>query len=191
MNDFPDPALGRAVPYGVHDVVASRGWAGGGIGSDTAAFAVETVRRWWQRMGRRLHPGAERLPITADGGGSSSSRSRLWELELQRLADGSGLKNSVCRFPLGTSKWNRIQHRMFCRITQNWGGGGRPSATRPSSAWSPRQRPKKGSRQRRASAEWNTHTRKASRSQDGAMESLSIRRARFHGDWNYTLDPRS
>ena len=122
VHDFPDPELGKAIPYGVYDMTANTGWVSVGITSDTAEFAVETIRRWWKRMGSPLYPDARRLLITADGGGSNSSRNRLWKLEVQRLADELGLAISVCHFPPGTSKWNTIEHRMFCHITQGWRG---------------------------------------------------------------------
>ena len=122
VHDFPDPDLGKAIPYGVYDLTANTGWVSVGIDHDTAPFAVETLRRWWRHMGRPLYPDARRLLITADGGGSNSSRNRLWKLEVQQLADELGLAISVAHFPPGTSKWNKIEHRMFCHITQNWRG---------------------------------------------------------------------
>ncbi len=122
VHDFRDPDLGKAIPCGVHDLTANAGWVSVGIDHDTATFAVETLRRCWQHMGRHLHPDARRLLITADGGNSNSSRNRLWKPELQKLADELGLTVSVAHFPPGTSKWNKIEHRMFCHITQNWRG---------------------------------------------------------------------
>ncbi len=118
MHDFPDTELGKAIPYEVYDLTASAGWVSVGAGRDTSEFAVETLRRWWRKMGAGAYPGAERLLITCDGGGSNSSRSRLWKLELQGLADELGLRISVCHFPPGTSKWNKIERRMFCHVTQ-------------------------------------------------------------------------
>lgn len=136
VHDFPDPDPGKAVPCGVYGMTADRGRAVVGADRDTASFAVESVRRWWPSMGRPLCRDARRLLITA-GGCSSSSRSRLWKLGPQRLADGSGLKIPVCRLPPGTSRWNRIEHRMFCHITRN--RRGRPLVScRPSSISSPR-----------------------------------------------------
>ena len=128
MHDFPDKELGKALPYGVYDLTANAGWVSVGVDHDTAEFAVETLRRWWREMGQAAYPEGERLLITADGGGSNSSRSRLWKVELQGLADTLGLRISVCHFPPGTSKWNKIEHRMFCHITQNWRG--RPLVSR-------------------------------------------------------------
>ena len=122
VHDFVDKEVGKAIPYGIYDVTNDSGWVSVGEDHDTPAFAVETLRRWWQRMGRVAYPAAKRLLITADGGGSNSSRSRLWKAELQKFADASGLCISVCHFPPGTSKWNKIEHRMFCHIAENWRG---------------------------------------------------------------------
>src|SRR5947209_10784653 len=122
VHDFLDKQLGKAIPYGVYDLAANQGWVSVGIDHDTAAFAVASVRHWWQQMGQPRYPTATELLITADGGGSNSSQSRLWKTELQRLADETGLRISVCHFPPGTSKWNLIEHRLFCHITQNWRG---------------------------------------------------------------------
>jgi hypothetical protein len=121
-KDFPDKELGKVAPYGVYDPTANEGWVSVGITHDTAEFAVESIRRWWSRMGRQVYPEARALLVTADSGGSNASRSRLWKVCLQKLADELGLTISVCHFPPGTSKWNQIEHRMFCRITENWRG---------------------------------------------------------------------
>jgi hypothetical protein len=121
VHDFIDPQLGKAVPYGVYDVARNEGWVNVGIDHDTSEFAVESLRRWWRRMGRRAYPNATRLLVTADGG-SNGYRTRLWKLELQRFVDESGLDVTVAHYPPGTSKWNKIEHRMFCHITQNWRG---------------------------------------------------------------------
>jgi len=122
MHDFPDPRKGKAVPYGVYDLRHNEAWVSVGISSDTAEFAVESIRRWWQRLGRRRHRQANRLLITADSGGSNASRSRLWKAELQQLSNELGLEIEVCHFPPGTSKWNKIEHRLFCHVTRNWQG---------------------------------------------------------------------
>ena len=121
-HDFPDAKLGKAIPYGVYDLANNEAWVSVGIDHDTAEFAVASIEKWWQRMGRKRYPAAKRLLITGDSGGSNSSRSRLWKLELQRLADRTGLIVEVCHFPPGTSKWNKIEHRLFCHITRNWRG---------------------------------------------------------------------
>ncbi len=122
VHDFIDPALGRANPYGVYDLATDEGWASVGTDHDTAAFAVQTIRRWWQAVGQAAYPEATDLMITADGGGSNGSRVRLWKVELQRLADEMGLTLRVCHFPPGTSKWNKIEHRLFSFISMNWRG---------------------------------------------------------------------
>ena len=122
VHDFQDKQLGKVAPYGVYDVAANQGWVSVGIDHDTAEFAVSTIRKWWYKMGRQLYPTATRLLITADSGGSNGSRVRLWKYQLQLLADELGLTIDVCHFPPGTSKWNKIEHRMFCHITRNWRG---------------------------------------------------------------------
>jgi hypothetical protein len=125
--DFPSLADGKAIPYGVYDLAQNEGWVSVGTDHDTSAFAVASIRQWWVRMGRPTYPAATELLITADSGGSNSARTRLWKVELQRLADQTGLRISICHFPPGTSKWNKIEHRMFCHITTNWRG--RPLVT--------------------------------------------------------------
>ena len=124
MHDFviDDADHGRVSPYGVYDLAANEAWVSVGTDHDTAVFAVESIRRWWRSMGQPLYPDATRLLVTADAGGSNGSRLRLWKLELQRLADETGLEIAVCHFPPGTSKWNKIEHRLFSAITQNWRG---------------------------------------------------------------------
>ncbi len=121
-HDFVIPELGKVAPYGVYDVTHNLGWVNVGIDHDTAAFAVASIRRWWQLMGQPRHPTARRLLITADGGGSNGARVRLWKVELQKLADETGLTITVCHLPPGTSKWNKIEHRLFSYISQNWRG---------------------------------------------------------------------
>ena len=120
VHDFIIPELGRAAPYGVYDLAQNTGWVSVGIDHDPASFAVETIRRWWHAMGKEKYPRAARLLITADGGGSNGSRLRLWKLELQKLADETGLAIAVSHFPPGTSKWNKIEHRLFSFISRNW-----------------------------------------------------------------------
>jgi hypothetical protein len=119
VHDFKDEVLGKVTPYGVYDILSNQGWVSVGIDHDTAEFAANSIRRWWMEMGRRRFPKARRLLITADGGGSNSSRSRLWKVSLQKLADDIGLELKVCHFPPGTSKWNKVEHRLFSFITQN------------------------------------------------------------------------
>jgi transposase len=122
IHDFRDKELGKAIPYGVYDLTANQGWVSVGVDHDTARFAAEAIRRWWRKMGSGRYREARELLITADGGGSNGSRCRLWKVALQELADHLGLSVQVCHFPPGTSKWNKIEHRMFCHITQNWRG---------------------------------------------------------------------
>jgi hypothetical protein len=122
VHDFPDPKLGKAIPSGVYDLGADTGWVTVGDDHDTAAFAVATIRRWWEQVGARAYPQATRLLVTADAGGSNGDRSRLWKVELGKLATETGLAITVCHFPPGTSKWNRIEHRLFSQISMNWRG---------------------------------------------------------------------
>ena len=122
VHDFKDKQLGKAIPYGVYDIAANQGWVSVGIDHDTAQFAVNSIRSWWQHLGRQRYPNATRLQITADCGGSNGNRLRLWKVELQRLADETALEIGVCHLPPGTSKWNRIEHRLFSYITINWRG---------------------------------------------------------------------
>jgi len=122
VHDFVDPERGRAVPYGIYDIADNKGWVSVGVDHDTAAFAVNTIRRWWNTMGQARYPRAKRLMISADGGGSNGARVRLWKIELQKFADEIGIPVTVCHLPPGTSKWNKIEHRLFSFITKNWRG---------------------------------------------------------------------
>ena len=122
VHDFVDDGQGKAIPYGVYDVSDDVGWVSVGVDHDTPTFAVATIRAWWQRMGYRSYPQAKKILVMADAGGSNSARARLWKTELQRFANDTGLAITVCHFPPGTSKWNKIEHRMFCHITENWRG---------------------------------------------------------------------
>ena len=187
VHDFPDKQLGKAIPYGVYDLTANAGWVSVGVDHDTPEFAVETLRRWWRKMGAAAYPGAERLLITCDGGGSNSSRSRLWKLELQALADELEMRISVCHFPPGTSKWNKIEHRMFCHITQNWRG--RPLICREVVVnLIGAVTTKEGLTIQSALDENRYETGRKVTEEE--MESLSMERDTFHGEWNYTLAPR-
>ena len=173
-------------PYGVYDLTADEGWVNVGISHDTAEFAVESIRRWWYRMGRAVYPEAKELLITADAGGSNGSRNRLWKVCLQELADETGLRIAVCHFPPGTSKWNKIEHRMFCHITENWRG--RPlvdHAVVVNLIGSTRTRTGL-----RVEAELDTNTyEKGIKVTDQEMESVRLKRDKFHGDWNYAIEP--
>jgi transposase len=187
VHDFVDPELGRATPYGVYDLGRNSGWVSVGIDHDTAEFAVETIRRWWRSMGRPAYPEATRLLITADAGGSNGSRLRLWKIELQKLADETGLRIAVCHFPPGTSKWNKIEHRLFSYISQNWRGKPLRSfqtivnliaATTTTTGLT-------------VHAELNTEAYQAGiKVSDQELAQVKIRRDKFHGDWNYEIQPR-
>ena len=186
VHDFLIKELGRAVPYGIYDLAANTGWVSVGIDHDTAAFAVETIRRWWQHVGRVRYPLAKRLLITADGGGSNGSRLRLWKRELQRLANELGISIEVHHLPPGTSKWNKIEHRLFSFITQNWRAKPLVSyrvivdliaATKTETGL-------------KVFCELDTNSYdKGIVVSDAEMASLNIQRANFHGEWNYTIAP--
>ena len=176
MHDFKVPELGRVTPYGVYDLGANAGWVGVGIDHDTAAFAVATIGRWWAEEGRARYPQAGRLLITADGGGSNGSRTRLWKRELQQLADETGLAIAVCHFPPGTSKWNKIEHRLFAFISQTWRGQPLVSYAVILSL---------------IASYLDTDTYPAGvKVSDEQMATLRIERDPFHGEWNYTILPR-
>ena len=187
VYDFPDKELGKAIPYGVYDLVANEGWVSVGVDPDTAAFAVATIRRWWRQMGWRVYGGAQRLLITADGGGSNASRNRLWKLELQRLADELGLAISVCHFPPGTSKWNKIEHRMFCHITENWRG--RPLVSREAVVNLIGNTTTKGGLEIQAELDDGSYPTGREVTED-QLARIAIERDKFHGEWNYTVSPR-
>ena len=188
VHDFVDKELGRATPYGIYDLGRNSGWVSVGMDHDTAEFAVETIRRWWRTMGRPAYPEATRLLITADAGGSNGSRLRLWKIELQKLADETGLRIVVCHFPPGTSKWNKIEHRLFSYITQNWRGKPLRSfqtivnliaATTTKTGL-------------KVHAELNTETYQSGiKVSDEELAQVKIRRDKFHGDWNYEIQPRN
>jgi hypothetical protein len=187
VHDFIDKGLGKAIPYGVYDMAANSGWVSVGVDHDTAEFAVETIRRWWNRMGIRVYPQAKKLLITADGGGSNGSRCRLWKVELQRLADEIGLSISVCHFPPGTSKWNKIEHRMFCHITENWRG--RPLVSREVVVNLIGGTKTKVGLEIRSELDGGSYP-VAREVTDQQIDSLSIKREKFHGEWNYTIRPK-
>lgn len=185
-HDFVDKELGRAVPYGVYDLANDEGWVSVGNRADTAEFAVETIRRWWYEMGRPRFPQATRLLITADAGGSNGYRVRAWKKELARLAHETGLEITVCHYPPGTSKWNRIEHRMFSFISMNWRG--RPlESYRTIVELIAATTTSKGLRIRAERDEGYYET--GVKVSDAELASLPLRRHEFHGDWNYTLSP--
>jgi hypothetical protein len=187
-HDFPDKDLGKAVPCGVYDLANNEAGVTVGISHDTAEFAVGAISRWWTKLGRKRYPSAKRLLITADSGGSNSPRTRLWRLELQRLANSTGLKIEVCHFPAGTSKWNKIEHRLFCHITRNWQGI--PLETFEIVV------KLIGSTKTREGLEvhaWLDQKEylKARAVTDDQLLEVNIERNKFHGEWNYTILPQT
>ena len=184
VYDFIDPQQGKAIPYGVYGLARNEGWVSVGCDHDTSEFAVESIRRWWNKMGRQRSPQATRLLITADGGGSNSARCHLWKWCLAKFSQESGLEISVCHFPPATSKWNKIEHRLFCHVTQNWRGKALISheviveliaATTTSAGLTGKADQSRYETARKPSAE--------------EMASINLHRADFHGDWNYTIRP--
>jgi hypothetical protein len=187
VYDFVIPGLGRVTPFGVYDMARNAGWVNVGTDHDTAAFAVQSIRRWWDSMGRAQYPEAKRLLITADGGGSNGSRVRLWKLELQGLASETGLRISVCHFPPGTSKWNKIEHRLFSFISQNWRG--RPLVSQEVvvnliAATTTETGLKVSCALDRSSYPSGIKVSKED------MAAIRLRRDKFHGEWNYTILPQ-
>ena len=189
VYDFVDKSAdkGRVTPYGVYDLSANEGWVSVGTDHDTARFAAETVERWWQEMGTARYPRAAELLITADGGGSNGSRNRLWKVALQDLADRTGLTVHVCHFPPGTIKWNKIEHRLFCHVTQNWRG--KPLVSHDVIVSLIGSTTTAKGLKVKAALNTNPYPpgTKVSKKQ---MEALNIRRDDFHGEWNYSLLPR-
>jgi transposase len=186
VHDFPDKELGKAIPYGVYDLTHNEAWVSVGIDHDTAEFATAAIGRWWSKMGRRRYPDADELYITADGGGSNGARSRLWKVALQKLANRTGLRLTVSHFPPGTSKWNKIEHRLFCHITQNWRG--QPLVSHEvivqlisNTTTAEGLKVKAALDRRRYPA-----GKKVAKQE---LQSVHLLPAGFHGDWNYTITP--
>lgn len=186
VHDFMIKELGKAIPYGVYDVGQNEGWVSVGIDHDTAQFAVQAIGRWWRKMGQKRYPRAKKLMITADGGGSNGSRCRLWKIALQELAKNLGLPIQVSHFPPGTSKWNKIEHRMFCHITQNWRG--RPLISHDVMVNLIANTTTKTGLKIRAELDNGSYPTGIEVSQS-QMDALQIKLNPFHGDWNYTLLP--
>jgi transposase len=188
VHDFVDPELGRAAPYGVYDLAQNTGWVSVGVDNDTASFAVETIRRWWHAAGKETYSKATQLLITADGGGSNGSRLRLWKLELQKLADETGLAIAVCHFPPGTSKWNKIEHRLFSFISKNWRG-------QPLTSFKVIVNLIAGTTTRKGlkvHAEIDGNSYPAGiKVADDEMSGINLQRDEFHGEWNYQIRPSS
>lgn len=187
-HDFIDRELGKAIPYGVYDMSRNEGFVSVGISHDTSEFAVATIERWWAEMGRPEYPEASQLLVTADSGGSNSSRARLWKSELQAFADRTGLEVTVCHFPPGTSKWNKIEHRMFSHISQNWRG--RPLVSREAVVSLIANTETTTGLTITARLDENLYE-KGIRVADAEMDELNLMRHEFHGDWNYTIRPRA
>jgi Rhodopirellula transposase DDE domain len=188
VHDFQDPQLGKVIPYGVYDVAKNEAWVSVGIDHDTADFAAETIRRWWTRMGRKRYPRATELFITADGGGSNAARSRLWKVALQKLANVTGLMLRVSHFPPGTSKWNKIEHRLFCHITQNWRG--KPLISHDIIVKLIANTTTEKGLHVKASLDRRRYPTKKKVS-DHQLAAVKLKPNRFHGDWNYTISPQA
>jgi Rhodopirellula transposase DDE domain len=186
-HDFPDKILGKGVPYGVFDMANNQGWVSVGIDHDTAEFATNSILRWWQEMGQSRFPKARQLLITADGGGSNGHRCRLWKVSLQSLADALGLKLFVCHFPPGTSKWNKIEHRLFSFITQNWRG--KPLVSHQVIVNLIANTTTRAGLIVKAALDTNEYNT-GIKVTDDELQRLRLRRHDFHGDWNYTISPR-
>jgi len=187
VHDFQDKDLGKVIPYGVYDLLNNQGWVSVGIDHDTAEFVVNTIRRWWRQLGQRRFPQARELLVTADGGGSNGSRCRLWKVSLQKLADELELVLHVCHFPPGTSKWNKIEHRLFSFITQNWRG--KPLVSRQAIVSLIASTTTRSGLIVKAVLDTN-HYDTAIKVTDAELGRLRLQPHRFHGDWNYTLRPR-
>jgi len=188
VYDFPDKKLGKVSPYGIYDIAHNIGWVNVGVDHDTAQFAVHSIRSWWHSMGKELYGKAKKILITADGGGSNGSRVRLWKLELQKLADELSIKISVCHFPPGTSKWNKIEHRLFSFISQNWRGKPLTShqvivnliaSTKTQTGLKVKSQLDKNSYQTGIKVS------------DKQMKEINLLKDKFHGEWNYTIIPNS
>ena len=188
VHDFEDKNLGKVAPYGVYDIAANSGWVSVGITHDTAEFAVSAIATWLKKMGRRRYPEARQLTITADCGGSNGARVRLWKVELQKFADRTGLGIKVLHYPPGTSKWNRIEHRMFCHITQNWRG--RPLADRATVVELIAATTTKTGLKIKSALDTKTYE-KGIKVSKAEMDRIDIRGDTFHPEWNYTIMPRT
>jgi hypothetical protein len=187
VHDFKLPELGKVAPYGVYDIAANHGWVSVGIDADTAAFAVESIRRWWQKLGQTRYPGAHSLTITADCGGSNGVRVRLWKRELQQLANETGLKITVTHLPPGTSKWNRIEHRLFAYIAQNWRG--KPLVSHQVIVQLIGSTTTDTGLKVACEIDGNLYP-KGIQVSDSEMAELNIKCDKFHPEWNYTISPK-
>ncbi len=188
VHDFQDPERGKAIPYGVYDLTNNEAWVSVGVDHDTAAFAVQTIQRWWRKMGRKRFPDARELLVTADGGGSNSARCKLWKIALQEFADETGLKVHVCHFPPGTSKWNKIEHRLFCHITRNWRG--QPLDELEIIVQLIGRTTTREGLKVKAALDRRNYPKGVKVAHDD-FAAIQLQPAKFHGDWNYTIAPRS
>jgi len=188
VHDFMDKELGKAIPYGIYDIGANSGYVSVGIDHDTAQFAVNSIRQWFEKMGLDRYPDTDRVMITADGGGSNGSRVRLWKVELQKLADETGLTFQVCHYPPGTSKWNKIEHRMFCHITQNCRG--KPLTSRAVVVDLIGNATTKTGLTIQCELDTRTYP-DGIKVSDDEMAALNITRHEFHPEWNYTIAPKA
>lgn len=188
VHDFPQDATGKAVPYGVYDMARNEAWVSVGQSCDTPEFAVASIRQWWRSMGKRAYPNAHTLFITADAGGSNGYRSRVWKHELQKFADATNLRIRVSHFPPGTSKWNKIEHRLFCHITQNWRG--KPLRTFETIVDLIANTRTQAGLRVKAKLDKNTYKKGASATKV-QMDALALHRDDFRGEWNYELHPRT
>jgi hypothetical protein len=186
VHDFLDPELGKAIPYGVYDIGRNAGWVSVGIDHDTAEFSVATIRRWWQELGSALYPTAHTLLITADGGGSNGYRLRLWKWELQKLARETSLAIEVCHLPPGTSKWNKIEHRLFSFITQNWRG--KPLLSRSTIVNLIANTTTRSGLEVHAYLDENRYPT-SQKVSDVELKTINLERGDFHGEWNYIIRP--
>jgi hypothetical protein len=186
VHDFKIPELGKAAPYGVYDIAANHGWVSVGVDADTAAFAVESIRRWWQKLGHARYPDARNLTITADCGGSNGSKVRLWKRELQRFANEINLSITVTHLPPGTSKWNKIEHRLFAFITQNWRG--KPLVSHEVIVQLIGATKTETGLKVECEIDGNLYPRGVQVT-DQEMQAINLTRAEFHGEWNYTIGP--
>jgi Rhodopirellula transposase DDE domain len=187
VHDFPDKELGKVAPYGIYDLTQNKGWVSVGISHDTAEFAVSSIRSWWKEMGQEVYPDAKELLITADGGGSNGSRVGLWKKELRKLSDELGLEINVCHFPPGTSKWNKIEHKMFCHITKNWRG--RPLVSRETVVNLIGNTTTKTGLSIKAKLDTKQYE-KGIKVTKIELENLGVIKDDFHGEWNYKISPR-
>jgi hypothetical protein len=185
-HDFPNPNVPKAIPYGVYDIASNKGWVNVGTSADTAEFAVESIRCWWEKMGKPRYPRSKQILICADAGGSNGYRSHLWKLQLQKLADKEGIRINVCHFPPGTSKWNKIEHKLFSFITMNWRG--RPLTSYRTLVKLIAATTTKTGLTVKVRLDQRKY-KKGLKVPKKIFESINILKHEFHGEWNYTINP--